>query len=86
MVQKKSTKLLIRTIKISIAIILVFFAVLTTFWILATSFNKAQSLLGASIIPKHLTLNNYVELLTSKTLNFSKWMLNSFKVTLISVK
>jgi ABC-type maltose transport system permease subunit len=85
MVQKKSTKIIIRTVKISIAVILVFFAVLPTFWILATSFNKAQSLLGANIIPKHLTFNNYIELLSNKTLNFSKWMLNSFKVTIISV-
>lgn len=85
MVQTKRSKIVIKEIKYLIAIIMVFFAVLPFFWIVATSFNKAGSLLGAHIIPKTLTLNNYKELLTSSTLNFSQWMLNSLKVTVISV-
>lgn len=85
MVQSKQTKQVVRTVKYIIAVVLIFFAVLPTFWIIATSFNKAQSLLGADIIPKALTFNNYKDLLTSKTLDFSQWMLNSLKVTSISV-
>lgn len=85
MVQRKQTRQLVKTVKYVIAAVLIFFAVLPTFWIIATSFNKAQSLLGAEIIPKALTFNNYKDLLTSKTLNFSQWMLNSLKVTSISV-
>lgn len=85
MVQKKRTQVAVRTVKYIIAAILIVFAVLPFFWIIATSFNQAQSLLGAHIIPDHLTLNNYRDLLTSKTLNFGRWMLNSFKVTIISV-
>lgn len=85
MVQSKQTRQLVKTVKYVIAAVLIFFAVLPTFWIIATSFNKAQSLLGAEIIPKALTFDNYKELLTSKTLNFSQWMLNSIKVTSISV-
>lgn len=85
MVQRKQTRQLVKTVKYVIAAVLIFFAVLPTFWIIATSFNKAQSLLGAEIIPKALTFNNYKDLLTSKTLNFSQWMVNSLKVTSISV-
>lgn len=68
-----------------IAALLVLFAILPFLWVVATSFNAAKSLLGASFIPQHLTLGNYTDLLSSKTLNFSLWMWNSFKISTISV-
>jgi ABC-type maltose transport system permease subunit len=37
------------------------------------------------MIPSALTVNNYRDLLTNTDLFFSKWMLNSFKVSVISV-
>lgn len=71
--------------KYFIAILLIIFALLPFIWVLSTSFNASKSLLGAHMIPEHLTLGNYTDLLSSTTLNFSVWMLNSFKISAISV-
>jgi len=71
--------------KYFVALLLIIFAVIPFFWIIATSFNAARSLLGASLIPKNLTISNYIDLLTNRNLNFSRWMLNSFKISVISV-
>jgi len=76
---------LIATGKYLVALLLIIFAVIPFFWIIATSFNAARSLLGASLIPRNLTINNYIDLLTNRNLNFSRWMLNSFKISVISV-
>jgi len=72
-------------LKYLLALVLIIFAVVPFLWIISTSFNQAKSLLGARLIPEHLTLGNYSELLTSQTLNFSLWMWNSFKISTISV-
>ena len=82
---RNSSSALSMAIKYAIAAVLVVFAVVPFFWVVSTSFNAAKSLLGAHLIPQHTTLGNYRELLSSTTLNFSKWMLNSFKVSAISV-
>jgi ABC-type maltose transport system permease subunit len=65
--------------------VLIVFAVVPFFWIITTSFNPAKSLLGASLFPKSFTAGNYHDLLTNPGLSFGKWMLNSFKVSVISV-
>ncbi|MBN2617632.1 MAG: sugar ABC transporter permease [Spirochaetales bacterium] len=82
---KRNRELISNTFKYILAFILCVFAVLPFLWIVATSFNGAKSLLGANLIPKSVTLSNYIELLTSKTLNYSMWFLNSLKVSSISV-
>jgi ABC-type maltose transport system permease subunit len=82
---KKHGSAISMAIKYSVAAILIVFAVVPFFWIVATSFNAAKSLLGAHLIPQHLTWGNYADLLTSRTLDFSRWVFNSFKVSLISV-
>lgn len=71
--------------KYAVAAVLIVFATLPFLWVLATSFNASKSLLGASFIPEHLTTGNYVDLLSSETLNFGLWMVNSFKISTISV-
>ncbi|MCL1954395.1 MAG: sugar ABC transporter permease [Spirochaetes bacterium] len=73
------------TIKYLIAVALVIFAVIPFFWVVSTSFNPASSLLGAHLIPSSFTVNNYRNLLGNTSLFFGKWMLNSLKVSLISV-
>ena len=75
---RNSSSALSMAIKYAIAAVLVVFAVVPFFWVVSTSFNAAKSLLGAHLIPQHTTLGNYRELLSSSTLYFSKWMLNSF--------
>jgi ABC-type maltose transport system permease subunit len=71
-------------LKYVVALCLIVFAVLPFLWVVATSFNAAKSLLGASLIPKHLTIGNYTELLGSKAFSFGRWMLNSLKVAGLS--
>lgn len=78
-------RLAFRTLQYAIAAALIIFAVVPFFWVIATSFNASKSLLGAHLIPDHLTLGNYSDLLTSTTLNFSQWMINSFKISVITV-
>ncbi|MCL2270757.1 MAG: ABC transporter permease subunit [Treponema sp.] len=83
MIQKNKT--LIKCCKYAVALLLIFFAVIPFFWIIATSFNPSRSLLGASLLPSSLTINNYRDLLNNPNLAFGKWLLNSFKVSSISV-
>ncbi|GBU28389.1 maltose ABC transporter permease [Treponema sp. R8-4-B8] len=80
-----ANKMVIKTVKYIIALALIIFAVVPFFWIIATSFNPARSLLGARMIPATLTTNNYRDLLGNTNLFFSKWMFNSFKISVISV-
>jgi len=79
------TKILTAAGKYAVAVVLIIFAVIPFFWIIATSFNPARSLLGANLLPSSLTLNNYIDLLSNPNLAFGKWLLNSFKVSSISV-
>jgi len=85
MVDTKRNKLISGIIKYSVALVLIVFAVTPFLWIVATSFNASRSLLGAAIIPKVLTINNYIDLLNNPNLSFGKWMLNSLKITSIAV-
>ena len=85
MVNTKRNKLIYGIIKYSIALVLIVFAVTPFLWIVATSFNAARSLLGATIIPSTLTISNYSDLLSNPNLSFGRWMLNSLKVTSIAV-
>jgi arabinogalactan oligomer/maltooligosaccharide transport system permease protein len=71
--------------KYALAGCLMVFAAVPFLWVLATSFNAAKSLLGATLIPATLTLGNYVELLTSTAFNYSAWFANSLKISLVSV-
>jgi len=83
--KRKYTKLLISLAKYAVAAALIVFAVLPFFWVIATSFNPARSLLGAKLIPSGATINNYRDLLTNRNLSFSMWMFNSFKISFIAV-
>ena len=82
---RTAKRLLVSLVKYAIALILIIFAVIPFFWIIATSFNASRSLLGASLIPSALTVNNYRDLLGNPALAFGKWIFNSFKVSIISV-
>jgi len=83
--KKIKRKLVITIAKYAVALVLIAFAAVPFYWIIATSFNAARSLLGASLFPSTLTINNYRDLLTNPNLAFSKWLLNSLKISGISV-
>jgi len=80
-----SRKLITTVIKYAIALVLCACAAVPFLWIVSTSFNAARSLLGANLIPSVLTTKNYIDLLSNPNLAFGKWMLNSLKVSSISV-
>jgi len=81
-IYKKQANNLIKSV---IALALIIFAVIPFFWVISTSFNPASSLLGAHLIPSSFTINNYRNLLSNTSLFFGKWMINSLKVSSISV-
>lgn len=81
----RNRKVFSMTLRYIVAVLLVIFAVIPFFWVVATSLNPAKSLLGAHLIPERVTLGNYTDLLNSKSFAFGLWMVNSFKVSFISV-
>lgn len=72
-------------LKSLLAAILIVFAVLPVLWIVAAAFNPSKSLSGARLFPESADLSNFRELLTHDFFPYTTWLLNSFKITLISV-
>ena len=72
-------------IKYLLAGLLVIFAIFPAFWVVAASFNPAKSLTGGNLWPENAGLTNYGDLLNHEFFPFTTWLLNSFKITLISV-
>jgi len=81
----RSNNSLVISVKYLVALLLVIFAVVPFLWIIATSFNASRSLMGAKIIPSVFTFNNYRDLLGNPNLSFGTWMMNSLKISSISV-
>lgn len=81
----RNRKVFSMTLRYIVAGLLIIFAVVPFFWVVATSLNPAKSLLGAHLIPERVTLGNYSDLLNSKSFAFGQWMINSFKVSFIAV-
>ena len=67
-----------------ILIILVVFSVFPVLWVASASFNATNNMQVQQLIPPHPTLTHYRELFTSDRWQFSRWLLNSLKVTLIT--
>lgn len=74
-----------QAIKYTVAFLLIIFAVFPAIWIVSASFNPAKSLTGARIFPAQASLINYSELLTHDFFPYTTWLMNSFKITTISV-
>lgn len=67
-----------------IAIILIVFAIFPVVWMLSASFNQANSLASATLIPRQLTLDNYRTLFNTPETPFLRWMWNSVKISSIT--
>lgn len=52
------------------------------FWIVMSSFNKGAGLASSTLIPKELTLENYVNLF--KDTNYKLWFFNTLKIALMN--
>lgn len=60
----------------------VIFALFPVVYIVAAAFNADQSLSGASLIPRRLTLDNFRAILTDDSTPFLRWYANSLIVAL----
>lgn len=69
--------------RIVLAIIMLIFALFPIVWIISASFNPTNSLVGQPLIPKHPTLDNYRELLTSTIHPYKRWYINSLGITIV---
>lgn len=67
-----------------IALLLIAFAIFPIIWMLSASFNKANSLASATLIPRQLTLDNYRTLFETPETPFLRWMWNSVKISSIT--
>lgn len=52
------------------------------FWIVMSSFNEGSGLVSSTLIPRHLTLDNYVNLF--KNTNYKLWFFNSLKIAVMN--
>ena len=72
--QEKIQKILIYIALSIIGVVMVF----PFLWMLSTSFKTGTEVYSLSLIPKHFSLNNYIEVLQGS--NFPRWFMNSFIV------
>lgn len=73
----------INSLLIHLELILVSLIVLIPiFWIVISSFNDGNGLSSSSLIPKKLTINNYVKLFQDT--NYGLWFFNSFSIALLN--
>lgn len=80
-----SRRIISRSIRYLIALVLIIFAGLPAFWVVSASFNPAKSLISGTLWPRNPTLSNYTELIHHEFFPYEQWVFNSFKVTIISV-
>ena len=78
------------TVRLLVALLLIFFAIFPVLWIISASFNSSQSLATQTLIPERASLINYQRLFGMDPsykfgdLVFQKWIFNSVKVATIS--
>jgi len=78
------------TVRLLVALLLIFFAIFPVLWIISASFSGTQSLSTQTLIPARASLVNYQRLFgldpTYKfgDLVFQKWIFNSVKIATIS--
>ena len=70
-----------KTIRMIIAIVMIFFSLFPAAWAISASLNPTGTLASQTFIPANAGLDNYRELLTSPSLKFGTWMWNSLKVS-----
>ena len=53
-------------------------------WIISCSFKATAGLVGSSLIPSKITLENYRRIFTDRNINFPLWFFNTLKVSSLS--
>jgi ABC-type maltose transport system permease subunit len=78
------------TVRLIIAVILIFFSIFPVLWIISASFDNSQSLATQQLIPTNAGLNNYRDLFGKNPdyefgdLFYWKWVWNSVKIATIT--
>jgi ABC-type maltose transport system permease subunit len=67
-----------------IALVLIAFALIPVFWVVAASFNPAKSLTSGYFWPRDPGLDNYIQLITDQFFPYNLWLLNSLKIATIT--
>ena len=60
------------------------FALFPLVWIVSSSVNAVDNLSTARIIPRHITVDNFVELFTNPLTPFGTWIWNTWKVAVVA--
>lgn len=63
-------------------IIVSLIVIIPIIWIVLASFNQGDGLSTSSLIPKHLTLHNYVDLF--KKTNYKIWFMNTLEIAILN--
>jgi len=82
---RKTRRNISQALKYLLAFILIIFAVFPAFWVISASLNPAKSLTGGSLWPQNAGLTNYNDLLHHEFFPYTTWIMNSLKITVISV-
>ncbi len=85
LLSRKTRRTINQGLKYLLAFGLILFAIFPAFWVISASLNPAKSLTGGSLWPQNAGLTNYNDLLNHEFFPYTTWLLNSFKVTIISV-
>lgn len=67
-----------------VILLLCAFSVFPVLWVVSASFNATNNMSLQTLIPKQPTVNHYVELFTSDRYQYTSWLLNSLKVTVVT--
>ncbi|TFH09206.1 MAG: sugar ABC transporter permease [Candidatus Atribacteria bacterium] len=68
----------------ALILLLCAFSIFPVLWIASASFNATNNMGLQTLIPRHPTFAHYKELFTSDRYQFSMWLLNSLKITIIA--
>jgi arabinogalactan oligomer / maltooligosaccharide transport system permease protein len=71
--------------KYVLAALMIGFALLPALWVISASLNPANSLVGATLIPRNPGFVNYSDLINHPSYPYATWLWNSIKITVISV-
>ncbi|MEA4883673.1 MAG: sugar ABC transporter permease [Clostridia bacterium] len=66
---------------LAVACVLVLYPLL---WVASCSFKASTGLVGSSLIPDTVTLDNYKTVLTDPDVNFPRWIMNTVKVSVLT--
>jgi arabinogalactan oligomer/maltooligosaccharide transport system permease protein len=76
----------IKTILTYLTLVLISLLVVTPIlWIIGSAFNDSASLIGANLLPKDPSLNNFKALFNSNEFHFGQWYFNTFKIAVINM-